>query len=73
MANASPNLPNLVPKTVYKFTVKAIKVPPGQRICRKEFGHFDDAVTPRSYWFLTADLVALALALGLLLGRFLLG
>jgi hypothetical protein len=30
-------------------------------------------VTPRWYWYLTTGLVAGALALGLLLGRFLLG
>jgi hypothetical protein len=62
-----------VPKTVYKFVVKAIKVPPGVRIRPKKFARFDDPVLPRWYWYLTACLAAAALALGLVLGRFLLG
>jgi hypothetical protein len=48
-------------------------IPPGQRVRSRRFGHFDDPVIPRSYWDLTAGLAAAALALGLLLGRFLLG
>jgi hypothetical protein len=48
-------------------------IPPGQRVRSKRFGHFDDPVIPRSYWYLTAGLAAAALALGLLVGRFLLG
>jgi hypothetical protein len=73
MANPSPEPQKQVPKTVYEFDVKAIKVLPGERIRPKKFARFDDPVIPRSYWYLTAGLVAAALTLGLLLGRFLLG
>ena len=51
----------------------ALKVPAGQRIRPKKYPRFDDPVVPRSYWYWTAGLVALALGLGLILGRFLLG
>jgi hypothetical protein len=51
----------------------ALAIPPGQRVRSKRFGHFDDPVIPRSYWYWTAGLVAAALGLGLFLGRFLLG
>jgi hypothetical protein len=51
----------------------ALKPPPGQRIRPKKMARFDDPVIPRSYWYLTAGLAAAALALGLLVGRFLLG
>jgi hypothetical protein len=51
----------------------ALKPPPGQRIKTKKLPRFDAPVIPRSYWFLTVGLAAAALALGLLLGRFLLG
>jgi hypothetical protein len=72
MANQPPKLEKQVPKTSYLFTVKAIKPPPGVRIRPKKFARFDDPVIPRSYWYLSAGLVAAALVLGLLLGRFLL-
>jgi hypothetical protein len=51
----------------------ALKVPPGVRVRPKTFARFDDPVLPRGYWYLTAGVAAAALALGLLLGRFLLG
>jgi hypothetical protein len=51
----------------------ALSVPPGQRIRPKRMARFDDPVIPRSYWYWTAGLATAALALGLLLGRFLLG
>jgi hypothetical protein len=72
MASPSPEPQKPKPKTFYKFTGKAIKVLPGERIRSKKFGHFDDPVIPRSYWYVTAGLVAVALVLGLLVGRFLL-
>jgi hypothetical protein len=53
--------------------MKAVKVPPGVRVRPKKFARFDDPVIPRSYWYWTAGLAAAALALGLLVGRFLLG
>jgi hypothetical protein len=51
----------------------ALAVPPEQRVRPKKYPRFDDPIIPRSYWYLTAGLAAAALALGLLLGRFLLG
>jgi hypothetical protein len=48
-------------------------VQPGERIRPKKYPRFDDPVIPRWYWYLTAGLVAAALVLGLLVGRFLLG
>jgi hypothetical protein len=73
MANQSPKSQGQAPKTVYKFVGKALAVPPEQRIPSKNLGHLNDPVIPRSYWYWTAGLAAAALALGLLLGRFLLG
>ena len=73
MANPSPEPHGQPPKTVYTFVGKALAVPPEQRIRSKEFGHLDDLVIPRSYWYWTAGLATAALALGLLVGRFLLG
>jgi hypothetical protein len=55
------------------YSGPAHAIPPEQRVKAKRFGHLDDPVIPRSYWYWTGGLVALALALGLLLGRFLLG
>jgi hypothetical protein len=52
--------------------VKAIKLPPGQRSTTKHLPRFDDPVIPRSYWYWTGGLVAAALVLGLLLGRWVL-
>jgi hypothetical protein len=57
----------------YAFEGPALKPPPGGRIRPKKFARFDDPVIPRSYWYWTAVLAAAALALGLLLGRFVLG
>jgi hypothetical protein len=51
----------------------ALAVPPGQRVRAKKYPRFDDPVIPRSYWYWTAGIAAAALALGLLLGHFLLG
>ena len=68
---ASPSPEPQKPKTEYLFESKAIKVRPGERIRPKKFARFDDPVIPRSYWYLTAGLVAAALVLGLFLGRFL--
>jgi hypothetical protein len=73
MANPSPESQGQPPKTVYTFVGKALVVPPEQRVRSKRFGQLDDPVIPRSYWYWTAGLAAAALALGLLLGRFLLG
>ena len=73
MANSSPEPQGRAPRTVYKFVGKALVVPPEQRVRSKRFGHLDDPVIPRSYWYWTAGLATAALALGLLLGRFLLG
>jgi hypothetical protein len=73
MAKPSPEPQKQVPEPVYKFKGKAIKVLPGERIRPKKFARFDDPVIPRSHWYLTAGLVAAALVLGLLVGRFLLG
>jgi hypothetical protein len=73
MANPSSESQGQSPKTVYTFVGKALAVPPEQRVRSKHFGHLDDPVVPRSYWYLTGGLAAAALALGLLLGRFLLG
>jgi hypothetical protein len=72
MANQSTNLQGQVPKTVYRFAGKALAVPPEERIRSKGFGHLDDPVIPRSYWYVTAGLVVAALAIGLILGRFIL-
>jgi hypothetical protein len=71
MANQSPDPKGAV--TSYLFDVEAVKPPPGVRVRARKFARFDDPVIPRSYWYLTAGLVAAALVLGLLLGRFLLG
>jgi hypothetical protein len=57
----------------YAFEGPALKPPPGVRIRPKKMARFDDPVIPRSYWYLTAALVAAALVLGLLVGHFLLG
>jgi hypothetical protein len=73
MASPSPEPQKQMAKTFYKFTGKALKVPPGERIRPKKFARFDDPIIPRSYWYLTGGLAAVALVLGLLLGRFLLG
>jgi hypothetical protein len=73
MANPSPEPQKQKPEIFRKITVKAIKVRPGERIRPKKFARFDDPVIPRSYWYWTAGLAAAALALGLLVGRFLLG
>ena len=73
MASQSPKPEAQKPKTVYHFVVKATKVLPGVRVRPKKFARFDDPVIPRSYWYLTAGLVVAALALGLVLGRFVLG
>jgi hypothetical protein len=73
MASPAPEPQKQKPQTVYKFSGKAIKVRPGERIRPKKFARFDDPVIPRSYWYLTAGLAAAALVLGLLLGHFLLG
>jgi hypothetical protein len=48
-------------------------IPPEQRVKRKKYPRIDDPVIPRSYWFWTAGLAAIALVLGLFLGRFLFG
>ena len=58
MATPSPEPQGRAPKTVYKFVGKALAVPPEQRVRSKGFGHFDDPVIPRSYWYLTAGLSA---------------
>jgi hypothetical protein len=51
----------------------ALAVPPERRLRLKKLGHLDDhPVTPRSYWYLTAGIAAVAAVLGLLAGRFLL-
>ena len=71
MANQLPDPKGAV--TSYLFDVEAVKVPPGVRVRPKKFARFDDPVIPLSYWYLTAGLVAAALAVGLLLCRFLLG
>jgi len=71
MANPLDKPRQLPPGCVYDGP--ALAVPPGQRVRSKRFGHFDDPVIPRSYWYLTACLVASALVIGLLVGRFLLG
>jgi hypothetical protein len=60
------------PVLEYVFVGKALKVPPGVRIRPKKLARYDDPVIPRSYWFLTAGLAAVAVVLGLLAGRFLL-
>ena len=73
MANPSPEPQKQVPETFRKITGKAIKLPPGQRSSTKHLPRFDDPMIPRSYWYLTGGLVAAALVLGLLVGRFLLG
>ncbi len=71
MASQPDKAQNKPRHCVYHGPAQAI--PPGQRVRSKRFGHFDDPVIPRSYWYLTAGLAAAALVLGLLLGRFLLG
>jgi hypothetical protein len=73
MASPAPEPQKPKPKLVYTFEGKAIKLPPGQRSTTKHLPRFDDPVIPRWYWYWTGGLVALALVLGLLLGRFLLG
>ena len=73
MANQSPKPEAEKPKTVYHFVVKANKVPTGVRVRPKKFARFDDPVIPRSYWYLTAAAVVAALALGLILGCFVVG
>ncbi len=70
MANQLPDPKHAV--TSYLFDVEAVQVPPGQRIRPKKLARFDDPAIPPSYWYLTASLAAAALALGLVLGRFLL-
>ncbi len=55
---------------VYAGPARAI--PPAQRVKRKKYPRFDDPVVPRSYWYLTAALVAAALVLGVLVGVILL-
>ena len=55
---------------VYDGPARAI--PPAQRARSKGFGHLDDPVVPRSYWYWMAGLVAAALVLGILLGCWLL-
>ena len=72
MANPLPEPQKQVPEKFLKISVKAIKLPPGQRSTAKKLPRFDDPVIPRSYWYLTAGLAAATLVLGLLLGRFLL-
>jgi hypothetical protein len=71
MANQTPDPKEIV--TSYLFDVEAVKLPPGQRSTTKHLPRFDDPVIPRSYWYLTAGLAAVALVLGVLIGRFLLG
>ncbi len=73
MASPSPEPQKHAPEMFRKTTVKAIKLPPGQRSSTKKLPRFDDPVIPRSYWYLTAGLAAASLVLGMLLGRFLLG
>jgi hypothetical protein len=73
MANPSPEPQKQQPEIFRKITVKAIKLPPGQRSSTKKLPRYDDLVIPRSYWYWTAGMAAAALALGLLVGRFLLG
>ncbi len=73
MANPTPEPQKQAPEIFRKMTAKAIKPPPGQRSTTKHLPRFDDPVIPRSYWYLTAGLVAAALVLGVLIGRFLLG
>jgi hypothetical protein len=51
----------------------ALKPPPGVRIRPEKLARFDVPVLPRRHWYVTAGLTAAALALGLVLGRFLLG
>jgi hypothetical protein len=70
MASQPPDPKGVVPG--YVFDVEAVKVPPGVRIRPKKLARFDDPIIPRSYWYLTAGLAAAALALSLLLGRFVL-
>jgi hypothetical protein len=71
MANPLDKPQKLPPGCLYDGP--ALAVPPEQRVRSKRFGHLDDPVIPRSYWYVTTGLAAAALALGLLLGRFLLG
>ena len=48
-------------------------LPPEQRKPAKKYPRVDEPTVPRAYWCWTAGLVAAALVLGLLVGRFLLG
>ena len=58
---------------LYVFSGHALEVPPEQRIRSKvKPGHLDDPVVPRSHWYRTAAVAAIAAVLGLLVGRFLL-
>lgn len=59
-------------RTVYIFDVEAVPVPPGTRVRPKGISHMPEFVIPRSYWYLTAILVAAGLGLGLAVGRFVL-
>jgi hypothetical protein len=70
MANQPPDPKSVA--TSYLFDVEAVPVPPGVRVRPRKMARFDDPVIPRSYWYLTAGLAAAALALGVVLGRFLL-